>query len=260
MNALKDRRSVGVFPTRRAAESALEELKNSGFPMNKVSVIAKDGDRQSDIADVEVEDHDRVGNKADEGAATGAVTGGVLGGLTGLLVGLGTLAIPGIGPIMLAGAGATALATTVAGGAIGAAAGSLVGALVGLGIPEERARVYNDRVTQGEYLVIVDGTEAEIDHAYKILHSHQIEEYGVYDVPDVPATDAAVVSPIDPVYGTVGQKSDISMNPVPPSNVHTDRSAVVEGDLNRTDRVASIPDKEPEVIIVDRRDESSRSI
>jgi hypothetical protein len=257
MNALKDRRSVGVFPTRRAAELALEELKNSGFPMDKVSVIAKDGDRQSDIADVEVEDHDRVGNKADEGAATGAVTGGVLGGLTGLLVGLGTLAIPGIGPIMLAGAGATALATTVAGGAIGAAAGSLVGALVGLGIPEERARVYNDRVAQGEYLVIVDGTDAEIDHAYKILHNHQIEEYGVYDVP---ATNAAVVSPTDPVYGTVGQESDISMNPVPPSNVHTDRAAVVETDLNRTDRVASIPDKEPEVIIVDRRDESSRSI
>jgi len=44
-----------------------------------------------------------VGNKADEGAATGAVTGGAVGGLTGLLVGLGALAIPGIGPVMLAG-------------------------------------------------------------------------------------------------------------------------------------------------------------
>jgi len=55
-----------------------------------------------------------VGNKADE-ALAGAVTGGA-GGLTGLLVGLGALAIPGMGPVMLAGATATALATALSGG------------------------------------------------------------------------------------------------------------------------------------------------
>jgi len=41
------------------------------------------------------------------------VTGGAVGGLTGLLVGLGALAIPGVGPVMLAGATATALATAL---------------------------------------------------------------------------------------------------------------------------------------------------
>ncbi|BDI16740.1 hypothetical protein ANSO36C_25420 [Nostoc cf. commune SO-36] len=61
--------------------------------------------------------------------------------MTGLLVGLGTLAIPGVGPVLAGGAVATALATTLAGGAIGAAAGGIVGALVGLGIPEDIARV-----------------------------------------------------------------------------------------------------------------------
>jgi len=256
MAALKDKRAVGVFPTRREAELALEELKNSGFSMDRVSVIAQDGDRQRDIADVEVEDHDRVGNKADEGASAGALTGGALGGLTGLLVGLGALAIPGIGPIMLAGAGATALATTLAGGAIGAAAGSLVGALVGLGIPEERAKVYNDRVARGEYLVIVDGTDAEIAHAHKILHDHRIQEYGVYDVP---VNNGAVAPSINHVNETVAPEPDMSMNPARPSNVRTD-TPVVKEDLNRTDRVGSIPDKEPEVIIVDRRDESSRPL
>ncbi|WP_034937144.1 hypothetical protein [Gloeocapsa sp. PCC 73106] len=49
--------------------------------------------------------------------------------LTGLLVGLGALAIPGVGPIMLAGAVATALATTAARGVSGVAAGSLLGGL-----------------------------------------------------------------------------------------------------------------------------------
>jgi hypothetical protein len=177
----RHRRAVGVFPDRRDAEQALHELRDSGFPMDRVSIITRDSERHDNIAGAEV--HDRVGNKADEGAKVGAVSGGALGGITGLLVGLGTLAIPGIGPILLAGAGATVLATTAAGVGIGAAAGGLLGALIGLGIPEERARVYNDRVAQGQYLVMVEGTDQELARAEAILHRRGIEEYGVYDMP-----------------------------------------------------------------------------
>jgi uncharacterized protein YcfJ len=82
---------------------------------------------------------------------------------------------------MLGGALATALATTISGGAIGAAAGGLVGGLVGLGIPEDRARVYNDRVSRGDYLVIVDGSEDEIRRAEAVLSHRGIQEWGIYD-------------------------------------------------------------------------------
>lgn len=179
----QDRRAMGVFSTRAEAERALDVLSDSGFPMDKVSVIARDADRQADIAGVDVQEN--VGNKADEGAATGAVTGGVVGGGAGLLVGLGTLAIPGIGPILLAGAAATALATTLAGGAIGAAAGSIAGALIGLGIPEERAQVYSDRMASGGYLILIDGTDSEIARAETLLRSEGIQEFGIYDTPNV---------------------------------------------------------------------------
>ncbi|MGI2906103.1 hypothetical protein [Tolypothrix sp. VBCCA 56010] len=186
------RRAVGVFARRRDAEEALHELKKSGFDMNRVSVVVQDADGDQNIAGAEV--RERVGDKSDEGATVGAVTGGTLGGLTGLLVGLGTLAIPGIGPIMLAGATATALATTLAGAGIGAVAGSLLGGLIGLGIPEERARVYNDRVQRGQYLVILDGTDAEIAEAEKILHTGGIEEFGIYNHPNSPPVTSGVVS------------------------------------------------------------------
>ena len=180
-----NRRAVGIFSSHEEAESALSQLREAGFPMNQVSIIAKDSDRlnQSDqIGDAQVQDlHEN--NQADKGAATGAATGGTIGGITGLLVGLGTLAIPGIGPIMLAGATATAIATTFAGGAIGAVAGGLVGGLVGLGIPEEQAKVYHDHVVNGGYLVIVDGTDAEILHAEEILKNKGIRDWGVYDAP-----------------------------------------------------------------------------
>jgi hypothetical protein len=113
-----------------------------------------------------------------------------LGGLTGLLVGLGLVAIPGIGPIMLAGASATAIATTLAGTALGAAAGSLIGALVGMGIPEEEAKAYNDRVARGDYLVLLDGSEAEVAKAEAILSRGGIQHWNTYDYPSTDTSRA----------------------------------------------------------------------
>ena len=147
--------------------------------MSQVSLIGKDADGRNPVAGVNP--RSGLGNKVDEGAKAGAVTGGALGGLGGLLVGLGALAIPGIGPVVAGGAVATALATTAAGGVIGAAAGGITGGLVGLGIPENRARVYNDRLNRGDYLVIVDGTDEEVRHAEAILKRHGIQEFDTFD-------------------------------------------------------------------------------
>ncbi|BAZ39192.1 hypothetical protein NIES4101_51440 [Calothrix sp. NIES-4101] len=173
-----EQRAVGIFTRRSDIELALVDLKNANYPMHKVSIVARNAEHESEIAGVEVKEH--TGNKADEGAAVGAATGGTVGGLTGLLIGLGLMAIPTIGPIMLAGAGATAIATALAGGAIGAAAGSLGGALVGLGIPEDEAKIYSDLVDQGYYLVMVDGNEQEIIIAEQILRKRGIRDWGIY--------------------------------------------------------------------------------
>lgn len=224
-----NKRAVGVFNTRQEAERALHELNDSGFPMNKISIIAKDADKEDDIAGVDVSS--KVGNKADEGAGAGALTGGILGGATGLLVGLGALAIPGVGPVLLAGEVATALATTLAGGAIGAAAGGLIGALIGLGIPEERARAYNDRVSRGHYLVLVDGSDAEIARAETILTGRGIEDFGIYDLPG--STTAGSYA------GNSG---------------YVDPGADVV-DTTRTGYTNTVSSDEPKVVIVDRREE-----
>lgn len=182
------RRAVGIFSSRTQTASALQALSDSGFSMGDVSVIARDGDHQKSIAGVAVKDE--VTNQSDKGGAVGALTGGVLGGATGLLVGLGTLTIPGLGPALLAGEAAALLATVV-GGAAGAAAGGLVGALVGLGIPEHRAVRYQDRVAQGDYLVMLKGDENEIVRAERTLGAAGIEDWGVYKADD----DASRVSP-----------------------------------------------------------------
>ena len=177
------RRSVGLFYSRDEAEKALRALKDDGFDMNRVNVIAKNADEVTQSAGVDTA-YDE-GNNAAEGAGAGATSGAVLGGIGGLLIGLGTLAIPGIGPIIVAGSAASTIASTLAGAGIGAAAGGIIGGLVGLGIPEDKAKIYNDRVSGGSYMVMVNGTDDDISRAERILQDNGIEEYGVYDANDI---------------------------------------------------------------------------
>lgn len=190
MTLTNNQEALGTFSSYQEAENALIELRSAGFAMNLVSIVAKQVDSPVETLHERPDRSDRIGETrvreltetthVDEGTKAGATAGGAVGGLTGLLVGLGTLAIPGVGPIMLAGATATAIVTTLAGSGIGATAGSLVGGLIGLGIPEARAQVYHDSVVSGDYLVIVDGTEAEILRAETILKRRGIREWEVY--------------------------------------------------------------------------------
>lgn len=155
--------------------------------MDRVSIVGRDINSQVESSGANTSTMMNVGNldtdenTAEKGAKTGAVTGTAIGGITGLLVGLGAIAIPGVGPVMLAGAAATAIASALSGSAIGAAAGSLAGGLLGLGIPEDRAQVYSDRVAQGDYLVMVEGSAADITLAESIFSRYGIHEWYVYD-------------------------------------------------------------------------------
>ena len=143
---------AGVFDEPRHAEMALNELKDAGFRPDQVSVVAKDT-RETQAM---VEGSDMAGAET-SGAAAGAFLGGITGGIVGWLVGIGALAIPGIGPIVAAGA----LATTLGGAAVGAVAGGLIGALVGAGIPEEDARSYETHVKEGRILITAQAMNAQ---------------------------------------------------------------------------------------------------
>ncbi len=83
------KRAAGIFPSIEDATPALTELQAAGFPMEKVSVIARAPQGEDEIAGAQVRAD--WGNQADVGAEAGAEAGGTLGTVTGLLVGLGLL-------------------------------------------------------------------------------------------------------------------------------------------------------------------------
>lgn len=156
---------VGLFGSAELANMALQELTNAGYTEADVSVITK-------------EDNVKMNSQTGEDIKTGAKTGGIVGGIVGLLVGIGALAIPGIGALFIAGPlaaafGITGAAASTASGAItGALAGGLLGALKGIGVDDVQARVMEERIKQGDILLMVvpsPGNETEVKN---VLEKH----------------------------------------------------------------------------------------
>jgi|SRR5215469_9809744 len=145
-----------IAKTEEQAVRIVDQLKEEGFSSDDVSVLFPDRAGSRDFAH---EQH----TKAPEGAAAGAIAGGILAGAVGWLVGIGSLAIPGVGPLIAAGPIMAALSGLAAGGAVG----GLTGALVGLGIPEYEAKQYEGKVKGGNILISVHAEDSKERNAAK---------------------------------------------------------------------------------------------
>jgi hypothetical protein len=164
--AVKNTSVFGIFKTVAQAELAVGTLTSAGFANNDISVLLSDAQTSHEFA------HEK-NTKAPEGTATGATTGGIIGGTLGLLAGIGTLAIPGIGPLIAAGP----IVATLAGVGAGGAAGGIIGALVGMGIPEYEAKRYEGHVKKGGVLMSVHcGTSRQVDRAKQLLNATGAED------------------------------------------------------------------------------------
>jgi len=122
----------------------VDHLKSAGFSNRDISVLMPDTAGTKDFAV-----HNQT--KAPEGAATGAGTGAALGAGLGWLAGIGSLAIPGLGPLIAAGP----IMGALTGAAVVGTVGGITGALVGMGIPEYEAQKYQERVKGGYALISV---------------------------------------------------------------------------------------------------------
>jgi hypothetical protein len=164
--ASKNTAVFGLYKTVGHAERAVDTLKTAGFANNDISVLLTDAQTSHDFA------HEK-NTKAPEGTATGVTTGGIIGGTLGLLAGLGTLAIPGVGPLIAAGP----IVAALAGLGVGGATGGIIGALVGMGIPEYEAKRYEGHVKNGGVLMSVHcDTSKDITRATELLRGTGAED------------------------------------------------------------------------------------
>ncbi len=154
---------AGVYYDRPSAENAVNRLQGMGYRENDISVMSRDPERAREFAEA-------TGTKAAEGTVTGGVIGGALGAIIAGLTATGSIAaIAGTGGAaapLVAGPLAAALAGLGGGGLVG----GIIGALVGAGIPEDRAREYEEGLNRGGLLIGVNPRE-----------EHREQVRGVFD-------------------------------------------------------------------------------
>lgn len=135
---------TGMFRDRDSAERAYNSVTSRGYTNDDVNLMMTDETRSKYFSDADAND-DGLGSKALEGAGAGSAIGGTLGAIIGGIAAIGTnILLPGLGLVV-----AGPLAAALAGAGAGGLTGGLVGALVGSGIPEDRAKEYEEGVKNG---------------------------------------------------------------------------------------------------------------
>lgn len=154
-----------VFDSRSEAERAVSQLRNAGVPDSAISIIAQREHGESAVTT----------DGSGEEVAKDVVGTAALGAGAGTLLGIAALAIPGVGPLVAAGAiASTAIpGAALTGAAIGAAAGGVAGLLKDHGVSGDDADYYESRISQGGVFVSVDADGATVDRqtAEDILYS-----------------------------------------------------------------------------------------
>ena len=160
---------TGMFQDRNSAENAYSALESRGYSKDDVNIMMSDDTRKKHFSK-DGPDTD-LGSKALEGAGTGSAIGGTLGAIIGAVAAIGTtVLIPGLGLVV-----AGPIAAALAGAGAGGITGGIVGALIGSGIPEERAKLYEDGVKNGR---IVMGVHPRNDEDADYFEKHWKDSQG----------------------------------------------------------------------------------
>ncbi len=163
---------AAVFAQHSGAETAVKELKDSGFDVKKLSIIGSDYHSEENV----------VGfyNTGDRMMYWGKA-GAFWGGLWGMLFGSAFFLIPGVGPLVAAGPVVTWIVAALEGAAVMGGLSALGAGLFSLGIPKDSIVNYEASVKAGKFLLIAHGTASEVQHARNILNNSGAEQMHIHE-------------------------------------------------------------------------------
>jgi hypothetical protein len=153
---------VAVYRTHVEAEEAVKELQRGGVEMHALSIVARDTH-----SDEHVVGYYNTGDRMKYWGKTGAFWGG----FWGLLFGSAFFAIPGIGPVLVAGLLVAWIVGALEGAAVVGGMSAIGAGLVGLGIPKDSVVQYEMAIKTDKFLLMVHGTASEVDRARGIIQN-----------------------------------------------------------------------------------------
>ena len=172
---------VATFSQHSAAESAIKELKGSGFDIKKLAVVGRDYQTESDVVGFY-----NTGDRMKYWGKWGAFWGG----LWGLLFGSAFLIIPGIGPVVAAGSIVAWIVAALEGAVVVGGVSALGAGLFSIGIPKNSVVKYETSIKAGKFVLVAHGTADEVSKAREILKTSGAEQIETYE----PSTEAALVA------------------------------------------------------------------
>jgi uncharacterized membrane protein len=162
---------VAIYDTHSQAEEAVKELQRSGFDMKQMSIVGKDYH-----TDEHVVGYYNTGDRMKYWGKLGAFWGG----LWGMLFGAAFFAIPGIGPILVAGPLVAWIVGALEGAVVVGGLSALGAGLYSIGIPKDSIVKYEAALKSDKFLLLAHGTADEVAKARDMLQTTDATEVAVH--------------------------------------------------------------------------------
>lgn len=146
-----ERTITAVFKEESQIDGVIRRLLDRGVSRDHISVMGRNFQSQTRIAGF-ITKKDVILN----GLKNGAIFGSLFGSILSLFTGVGVLFIPFIGSVVAAGPISSILLGAATGAIAGSAGAGLASALATLGMPEDKATVYQTRLQAGDFLLMAE--------------------------------------------------------------------------------------------------------
>ncbi|MBW4594987.1 MAG: ChaB family protein [Brasilonema angustatum HA4187-MV1] len=146
-----ERTISAIFKEQKQVDDVIRRLLDRGVSRDHISVMGRNFQSETRIAGF-ISKRDVILG----GLRSGAIFGSLFGSFLSLLTGVGVLFIPFVGPIVAAGPIGAVLLGAASGAIAGSAGAGLVSVLTTLGMPEDKAAVYQTRLEAGEFLLMAE--------------------------------------------------------------------------------------------------------
>ena len=162
---------VAIYDTHDQAEHAIKELQEAGVDMKSLSIAAK-----NTHTDEHVVGYYNAGDRMKYWGKIGAFWGG----FWGLLFGSAAFAIPGLGPILVAGPLVAWIIAGLEGAAVVGGVSAVGAGLVSIGIPKDSVLKYDVALKTDKFVLVVHGSAEEVDKAKDIIAGTEQSHYAVH--------------------------------------------------------------------------------
>ena len=169
---------VAVYQNHTDADRAVKELQRGGVDMHKLSIVGK-----GYHTDEQVVGYYNTGDRMKHWGKTGAFWGG----LWGFLTGAAFFAIPGLGPVLVAGPLVVWILGTLESAVLVGGLSALGAALYSIGVPKNSVLKYELAIKQNKFLLVAHGTAEEVAKARDILKTTSPVEMDMHGAATAPA-------------------------------------------------------------------------